>query len=45
MLVFPVILGSGARLFPEGPGKTPLELVDSRTFGSGVTAQAYRPKR
>jgi dihydrofolate reductase len=43
--VFPVVLGSGARLFPESPDKRPLELVDSRVFPSGVVAQTYRPKR
>ena len=42
LLVFPVVLGSGRRLFAETPDKTPLELVDSRTFSSGVTAQTYR---
>jgi dihydrofolate reductase len=41
LLIFPVLLGSGARMFPETPGKTPLKLVDSETFPSGVTAQTY----
>jgi dihydrofolate reductase len=45
LLIFPVVLGSGARLFPESEEKRPLELVDSRTFSSGVTAQTYRPVR
>ena len=45
LLIFPVVLGSGDRLFPESEDKRPLELVDSRTFSSGVTAQTYRPKR
>jgi dihydrofolate reductase len=44
VLIFPVILGSGRRLFPETREKTPLELVDSQTFSSGVTAQTYRPR-
>jgi dihydrofolate reductase len=43
LLIFPVVLGSGARVFPEGPDKTKLELVDTRTFPSGVTANTYRP--
>jgi dihydrofolate reductase len=43
LLIFPVVLGSGARLFPERPDKTKLELVDTRTFPSGVTANTYRP--
>jgi hypothetical protein len=42
-MVFPVILGSGARVFPETPEKTPLELADIRTFESGVVVQTYRP--
>jgi dihydrofolate reductase len=45
LLIFPVVLGSGARLFPETPDKTTLELVDGRTFPSGVTANTYRTKR
>jgi dihydrofolate reductase len=43
LLIFPVVLGSGARLFPESPDKTKLELVDTRTFPTGVTANTYRP--
>jgi dihydrofolate reductase len=43
LMIFPVILGSGARVFPETPEKTPLELVDLRTFESGVVVQTYRP--
>jgi dihydrofolate reductase len=42
LMIFPVILGSGRRLFPETPDKTPLELADTRTFGSGVVVQTYR---
>jgi dihydrofolate reductase len=40
--VFPVVLGSGARVYPENPNKTPLELVSSRTLDSGVMLQSYR---
>ena len=36
LLIFPVILGSGRRLFPETAGKTVVRLVDSHTFSSGV---------
>ena len=45
LLIFPVMLGSGARLFPDSEAKRTLELVDSTTFSSGVTAQTYRPVR
>jgi dihydrofolate reductase len=43
LMVFPVVLGSGKRLFPESPDKTPLELVDSKTFSTGVQVNTYRP--
>jgi dihydrofolate reductase len=42
LMIFPVVLGSGARLFPETPEKTPLELSDTQTFESGVVVQSYR---
>jgi dihydrofolate reductase len=44
LMVFPVILGSGRRLFPDdSPDKTPLELVESKTFATGVQVNIYRP--
>jgi dihydrofolate reductase len=43
LMVFPVMLGSGDRLFPESPDKTTLELVDTRTFATGVQVNTYRP--
>ena len=42
-MVFPVILGSGQRVYPETPDKTVLELTDSETFPSGVTVLTYEP--
>ncbi len=42
LLVFPVVLGCGRRLFPEGFATT-LELVEARPFSSGVVALTYRP--
>jgi dihydrofolate reductase len=42
VMVHPVILGSGKRLFEEGADKEALELVDSRTFGTGVVYLTYR---
>jgi dihydrofolate reductase len=44
LMIHPVVLGSGARLFPNGNGRTPLELVDSRAFSTGVLNVTYRPK-
>jgi dihydrofolate reductase len=43
LLVFPVIVGAGRRLFADAGVATGLFLVDSRTTGSGVTIQVYRP--
>jgi dihydrofolate reductase len=42
LMVFPVVLGSGRRLFPETPDKTVLKLVDTQPFASGVVAHTYR---
>lgn len=42
LTVHPVALGSGKRIFT---GKTSLELVDTRTYPSGVTRARYRPAR
>jgi dihydrofolate reductase len=43
LIVFPVIVGAGARLFPDAGKDFALELVESRRFPSGITAQTYRP--
>ena len=43
LMVFPVVLGSGDRLFPESPDKTTLELVETRAFETGVQVHTYRP--
>jgi dihydrofolate reductase len=40
--VFPLILGSGARLYPEAPDKLALELASSREVPNGVMLQSYR---
>ena len=45
LMVFPVVLGSGKRLFGETGDKKPLRLVDSRTVGDGVTILILRPAR
>jgi dihydrofolate reductase len=36
LMVFPVVLGSGKRLFGEASDKLPLRLADSRTVGDGI---------
>ena len=43
LMVFPVVLGSGKRLFRDTTDVTHLELVATRTFESGVTVLTYRP--
>jgi dihydrofolate reductase len=43
VMLFPVVLGSGGRLFPDTPAKTVLKLVDTTTFDSGVVVHTYHP--
>jgi dihydrofolate reductase len=43
LMVFPVVLGSGKRLFGETSDKKPLRLVDSKTVGEGVGILVYQP--
>ena len=43
LLVLPVIVGAGLRLFPEAGIATGLRLVDSRTTPSGVAIHVYQP--
>jgi dihydrofolate reductase len=43
LMVHPVVLGSGKRLFEDGGDRLPLELVDSTTFDTGVLYLTYRP--
>jgi dihydrofolate reductase len=46
LMVFPVILGSGRRLFPDtADDKMKLTLADSTTYSNGVQFQVYRPQR
>jgi dihydrofolate reductase len=42
LLIYPLILGSGSRLFPEGAGVS-LELAGSLTTTTGVVIATYRP--
>ena len=41
LLVFPVVLGSGKRLFSEPDGPVPLTLTSSEAFGTGVVHLTY----
>ena len=43
LLVHPIAVGSGKRLFPDGSPQTPLKLADSQTFDTGVLYLTYQP--
>jgi dihydrofolate reductase len=43
LLVCPVIVGQGTRLFPDTGPDLALELAESRSTPKGVTIQVYRP--
>jgi dihydrofolate reductase len=43
LMVFPVVLGTGKRLFGETSDKKPLQLVDSKVVGDGVAILTYEP--
>jgi len=45
LLVFPVVLGSGKRLFREPDGPVPLALTGSEAFSTGVVHLTYTPAR
>ena len=44
LLVYPLVLGKGKRLFDEGATAT-LKLLESQAFSSGVVALVYEPDR
>lgn len=43
LMVVPVLLGSGARLFPESDEKTAFKLTGTQTFATGVQVSTYEP--
>jgi dihydrofolate reductase len=43
LMVHPVVLGGGRRLFEDGWDREVLELVGSKTSGTGVVSRTYRP--
>ena len=43
LMVHPIVVGSGKRLFNDGGDQKALKLVDSRTFRTGVVYLTYRP--
>jgi dihydrofolate reductase len=45
LMVFPVVLGTGKRLFDKTSDKKPMRLVSSKLVGDGVAILVYAPKR
>ena len=43
LMVYPLVLGAGKRLFGETSDKKPLRLVESKTVGDGVTILIFQP--
>ena len=43
LLVHPLVVGTGAKLFPDGSSPVSLELADSKAFATGVLDLTYRP--
>lgn len=43
LLLYPVVVGSGRRLFDHAGDQVALKLLDSRTFGTGVVSLTYEP--
>ncbi|GAA2814066.1 dihydrofolate reductase family protein [Saccharopolyspora taberi] len=43
LLIYPVVVGQGTRLFPDAGPDAALDLVDSRVTATGITIQVYRP--
>jgi dihydrofolate reductase len=44
LLVHPIVVGNGMRLFDENGPSTPLRLVSSQTFATGVLNLVYAPE-
>jgi dihydrofolate reductase len=45
LMVFPIVLGSGKRLFGDMDKPTTLKLVDSKPVGAGVVILTYQPDK
>src|ERR687889_586374 len=43
LMLHPIVVGSGKRLFEEGSDQRALQLVDSKTFSTGVLYLTYQP--
>jgi dihydrofolate reductase len=45
LMVYPVVIGAGERLFGETSDKKPMRLIESRTVGGGLVYLTYQPVR
>ena len=45
LMIYPVVLGAGARLFGETSDKKPMRLIDTQTVGDGIAILTYKPVR
>lgn len=45
LMVFPLVLGAGKRLFADGGATKPWRLTELRTVGDGVAISIYEPRR
>jgi dihydrofolate reductase len=45
LMVYPIVLGSGKRIFGELNDKKPLRLVDSKIVGDGIATLTYQPAK
>jgi dihydrofolate reductase len=45
MMIYPVVLGAGERLFPEMSAAKSMRLVETRAIGGGVALLTYEPVR
>jgi dihydrofolate reductase len=43
LMVHPIVVGNGKRLFEDGGDRKALKLVDSKTFNTGVVYLTYQP--
>ena len=43
LLLYPIVVGTGRRLFQDGSEQVPLKLVDARAFSTGVVSLVYQP--
>ncbi len=45
LMIYPVVLGAGERLFGDTSDKKPVHLVDTQTVGDGIAILTYEPIR